>query len=131
MADPVCDFTIEVGDAMRYSQEEMVAGTDCERIRVTLVHTGTLPDTLMGQNWVLARTSDLDGVAIDGMRAGAANDFVKPGDGRVLAATELIGGGESTSVTFDPSDLSPDEDYSYFCTFPATWVFMQGRFILR
>ena len=33
------------------------------------------------------------------------NDYVKPGDDRVIAATEQIGGGESTSITFSLEGL--------------------------
>ena len=36
-----------------------------------------------------------------GQKAGVVNDYLMDGDKRIIAATKLIGGGESTSVTFD------------------------------
>jgi azurin len=53
------------------------------------------------------------------------------GDPRIIAATELIGGGEQTTVTFDLSGLEPGGDYTFFCTFPGHFVLMNGKFIIE
>ena len=50
---------------------------------------------------------------------------MKPGDARVLAFTEVIGGGESNSVTFDLAALT-DSESTYFCSFPGHWTVMKG-----
>ena len=43
---------------------------------------------------------------------------------------EMIGGGESTSVTFDVSKLAAGEDYSFFCSFPGHYSLMKGSLTL-
>jgi azurin len=60
------------------------------------------------------------------MGAGLANDYVAPGDKRVLAHTKTIGGGQTTSVTFQTSILTPGGDYRYLCTFPGHNALMRG-----
>ena len=80
----------------------------------------------MGHNVVIAKASELAAVATDGMAAGAASEFVKPGDPRVVAHTEVIGGGERTSVTFDVAPLRDGGPYQFFCSFPGHWAVMKG-----
>lgn len=127
-AQAACDFTIEVGDTMQYSVEEMVVEKGCAEVNLTLTHTGSLPEVAMGHNWVLAKTEDMEGIAKDGMAAGLENEYIKPDDERVLAATEVIGGGETTSMSFSTADLQVGGDYKFFCSFPGHWTVMQGDF---
>jgi len=82
----------------------------------------------MGHNWVLVSGPDLGAVATAGMGAGLANNYIAPGDKRVLAHTKTIGGGETTSVTFPTSILKPGGDYKYQCTFPGHNALMHGTF---
>ncbi len=121
-----CDVTIEGNDAMQFNLKEIVVDKSCKEFTVNLKHTGKLKAAQMGHNWVLTKTADLDAVAKDGMAAGAASHYVKANDERVLAHTDVIGGGESTSVTFDVSKLAAGEAYSYFCSFPGHWAIMKG-----
>ncbi|WP_200250377.1 azurin [Thiococcus pfennigii] len=130
-AQGACDFRIEVGDTMLYGLDEMVVEKGCETIGVTLEHTGDLPKIAMGHNWVLAKTGDVAAIATDGMAAGLDNDYLKPGDARVIAATEVIGAGETTSIRFSPADLKAGEDYTFFCSFPGHYTVMKGRFIVE
>lgn len=126
-----CSVTIEGNDAIQYSLKEITVSTSCESFTVTLKHVGTLDKTVMGHNWVLAATSDYEDLAMAGTAAGIENNFVPPGDARVLAATSLVGGGEQTSVSFDPSKLEPGGDYTFFCSFPAHYVLMNGKLIVE
>ena len=121
-----CDVTIEGNDAMQFNLKEIVVDKSCKEFTVNLKHTGKLKAAQMGHNWVLTKASDLDAAAKDGMAAGAANHYVKADDARVLAHTDVIGGGESTSVTFDVSKLAAGENYAYFCSFPGHWAIMKG-----
>jgi azurin len=77
---------------------------------------------------VLSETADAPAVVNDGIAAGPDNEYVKPDDERVLATTEIIGGGESTTITFSIADLDPDGDYQFFCTFPGHYGLMKGSF---
>lgn len=130
-AQAACEFAIEVGDTMLYSVEEMVVEKSCDTIQVDMKHTGSMPEVAMGHNWVLAKTADMEGIAKDGMAAGLENEYLQPGDERVIAATEVIGGGEATSISFSPTDLEIGGDYKFFCSFPGHYTVMQGDFIVQ
>ena len=130
-AQAACDFDIPVNDTMLFSIQEMVAESSCETITVTIHHEGKLPKTVMGHNWTLSKTEDLQGIAMDGMNAGLDNNYIKPGDERVIAHTELVGSGEQDSISFSPSELTPGEDYSFFCSYPGHWSVMRGKFVLK
>jgi len=121
-----CTTTIEGSDAMQFNKKTITVPSTCKTFAVTLKHTGKLPKTAMGHNWVLAHGSDEAGVVADGMKAGAANSYEKPGDTRIIAHTKLIGGGESDTATFNVSKLKAGETYAYFCTFPGHASLMKG-----
>jgi azurin len=125
-----CAVTVEVRDALVFSLNEITVDSRCESFSLTLKHIGNMPASSMGHNWVLTRTEDFDGAVTDGQRSGADNHFVKPGDERVLAATKVIGGGDETTISFDPSILEPGGDYTFFCSFPAHFVLMRGKLIV-
>jgi azurin len=127
-ADKVCKVEISGTDQMQYDKKEISVAADCTDVEVTLKHAGKLPAQAMGHNWVLAKTSDLSGVAGDGMGAGLPNDYIKQGDARVLAHTKVVGGGQSATVKFSTSVLKKGEAYSFFCTFPGHSTMMKGAF---
>ena len=126
-----CRLRIEANDRIQYDRSELVVPAACTEITLTLIHTGRLPVEQMGHNWVLTRTAAYKRVAQQGMRAGLENDYLPPDDERIIAATDVIGGGERTSVTFDVSRLEPGADYTYFCSFPGHYGVMNGRLIVR
>tara|TARA_B100001059_G_scaffold219989_1_gene241570 strand:- start:1701 stop:2198 length:498 start_codon:yes stop_codon:yes gene_type:complete len=129
-ANPDCELTIEGSDTMQYNVLEMSAPASCAEVTVTLVHTGRLPKEGMGHNWVLTTSADFNDVANAGMREGLSNNYIPAGDARVIAGSDIIGGGDSTSVTFSTSGMSADESYTYFCSFPGHWGMMRGSFKL-
>ena len=122
-----CEVTIGSTDQMTYLQDHISVSRSCKQFTVTLQHTGRMPAAAMGHNWVLSKTSDVPGIATDGIAAGSANSFLKTGDTRIIAHTRLIGGGESSKVTFNVSELSPDENYTFFCSFPGHSALMKGQ----
>lgn len=125
MADD-CSVTIDSNDAMQFATKEVTVNKSCENFTVNLTHSGKLAKNVMGHNWVLTKSDDVRAVAQDGMAAGLNNHYVKADDERVIAFTEIIGGGEQTSVTFPVSKLSADESYTFFCSFPGHVAIMQG-----
>jgi azurin len=127
-ADKVCKLEITGTDAMQFDKKELAVAADCTQVEVTLHHSGKLPAQAMGHNWVLAKTADVAGVASDGVSASFANDHIKAGDTRVIAHTKIVGGGQSTSVTFPTSKLKAGESYTYFCSFPGHSSIMKGVF---
>lgn len=124
-ADP-CQLEINGTDQMQYDKQTLTVPASCKEVTLTLHHTGKLPREAMGHNWVLVNAADFNTVASAGMGAGLANDYVAPGDKRVLAHTKTIGGGQTTSVTFQTSILKPGGDYRYLCTFPGHNALMRG-----
>ena len=125
-ADKVCKLEIAGNDAMQYDKKELDVAADCTQVELTLTHTGKLPAAAMGHNWVLVKTADVTAVANAGMSAGLANNYLTPGDPRVIASTKTIGGGQSASVTFPTSKLTKGGDYTFMCTFPGHYVIMKG-----
>jgi azurin len=127
-ADKVCKLAIAGNDAMQYDKKELDVAADCTQVELTLSHTGKLPAAAMGHNWVLVKTADVTTVANAGMSAGLANNYLTPNDAHVIAFTKIIGGGQSTSVTFSTAKLTKGGDYTFMCTFPGHYVIMKGAF---
>lgn len=124
-----CALEISSTDAMRYDVAELTADASCTEVSVTLVHRGKLAASIMGHNWVLAKVADVAAVTSNGIKAGAASDYVAAGDPGVIAHSKLIGGGQSTTVTFKTKGLAKGGDYRFFCSFPGHASLMKGRFV--
>ena len=121
-----CAVTIEGNDQMQFNIKNVEVPKSCTKYTMTLRHVGKMPKSSMGHNIVLTSTADFSAAAADGMKAGAANEYVKAGDSRVLAFTKVIGGGESVSVDVDVSKLKAGTEYTYFCSFPGHAFIMKG-----
>ena len=125
-----CSVDIDSTDQMTYSTNAIEIAKSCQQFTVNLKHVGQLPKNVMGHNWVLTRQADMTPVVNEGAAAGLDNDYLKAGDPRILAHTKMIGGGESTSVTFDVAQLQADGQYMFFCTFPGHAAVMKGTVTL-
>ena len=121
-----CATTIEGNDAMQYDVGSITVPASCKKFTINLKHAGTMPVAAMGHNVVISKESDMQGVLADGMGAGAAADYVKAGDARVVAHTKLVGGGQSTSVSFDAGKIKDGGPYEFFCSFPGHAAMMKG-----
>ena len=130
MASPAsaatCSATVESTDAMKFTTSELVVPKSCKDFTVTLKHVGKLPKTVMGHNFVVGKSADVAGISTDGMKAGVAANYVKAGDSRVIAASKVIGGGESTTVKIPVAKLKAGEQYNFICTFPGHSSIMKG-----
>jgi azurin len=126
-----CTVEVEAGDALSFSTPKIEIPASCANATINFKHTGRLPAAAMGHNWVLAKTADLQPIQNDGNVAGAAGGYLKADDPRVIAATAIIGGGESTSVTFATAGLNAGDAYSFFCTVMSHSVVMKGTFALK
>lgn len=121
-----CAITIEGNDQMLFNIKSVEVPKACTKYTMTLKHTGKMPKSSMGHNIVLTTTADANAAAADGMKAGAAAEYVKPGDTRVIAFSKVIGGGESTTFDFDVSKLKAGTEYTYLCSFPGHSFIMRG-----
>ena len=129
-AAATCSATVEANDAMQFNTKSIAVPASCKQFAVTLKHTGQLPVAVMGHNLVVSSAADAAGVGADGMKAGAAANYVKAGDTRVVAASKLIGGGQSTVVNIPVAKLKAGQSYAYFCSFPGHSSIMRGTLAL-
>jgi azurin len=127
----VCAINLDSTDQMSFSSREIKVAADCSQVKLTLRHTGRLAATAMGHNWVLTKTADYQPVAMAGMRMTLADSYLPRKDPRVLAHTAVIGGGQSTSVTFSTAALRKGGDYTFFCSFPGHFAMMKGKLIFN
>lgn len=125
-----CELVIEGTDQMSFSAKKMTAPASCETVKVTLKHTGSLAKDMMGHNWVLTRKDDMQAIIKAGAAAGLDNDYLPQGDDRIIAATEVIGGGETAEVEFSTADLQ-GEKLTFFCSFPGHSGMMKGSFEVK
>lgn len=130
-AETGCSTTIEGSDAMQYNSNAIEIPKSCKQFTVTLKHTGKLPKSAMGHNWVASRAADQQAIINDGIAAGLANDYLKTGDTRVIAHTKVVGGGESASTTFPVATLKAAEPYVFFCSFPGHAAIMKGTLTVK
>lgn len=121
-----CATEIEGNDAMQFNVKSITVPASCSEFKITLKHTGKMPVAAMGHNVVITTSDDMKEVVADGMAAGLDNDYVKPDDDDVIAHTKMIGGGETTSVTFPVSKIQGDGPYKFFCSFPGHAALMNG-----
>ncbi|SEL61233.1 azurin [Pseudoxanthomonas sp. GM95] len=124
-----CAVEVSSTDAMRFDKTELKVDASCTEVKLTLVHAGKLPVNIMGHNVVVAKTADVAEVTSAGIKAGAASDYVAADDKAVIAHTKLIGGGQSTTLTFSTKGLTKGGDYSFFCSFPGHSSLMKGKFV--
>jgi len=127
-AEGSCEQIIEGNDMLQFNLKEMKVSATCANVTVILKHTGVMAAEIMGHNWVLSSDADFMPVATAAAGAGLANNYVPVDDNRVLAATSIIGGGEETSVTFSIENLSVEDAYTFFCSFPGHYAIMKGAF---
>lgn len=125
----VCAVSIDSTDQMTFSSRQIKVAADCSEVDLTLRHTGKLAATAMGHNWVLTRTADYQPVALAGMRMSLSDSYLPKADKRVLAHTQVIGGGQSTRVRFSTKALQKGGDYTFFCSFPGHFAMMKGSFV--
>ena len=84
---------------------------------------------LMGHNLViLKKGTDLNAF---GQKANAAKETgYIPEDMKdaVIVHTEMIGGGEETTIEFDAPEAG---EYDFLCSFPAHFAIMRGKFVVQ
>lgn len=129
-APPQCEVHIQGQPGKKFDLTEIRVSRRCTEFTVHLLHTGKKPWQAAGHNWVLVKSRDIDAVIADGLEAGPEHAWLERGDGRILAATQMLSGGEQASVTFPMARLRKGEDYQYFCSFPTHAQPMRGKLIL-
>ena len=125
-AAATCDTNIEVTTAMAFTVKAIDVPKACKTFTVNLKAQGTMAKTVMGHNFVITKAEDKEAVNTDGTTAGAANNYIKVNDTRVVAHTNVVGGGESASTKFAVKKLNAKNSYVFFCSFPGHAGIMKG-----
>lgn len=125
-----CTVEIEGNDMMQYNTKEISVSKSCDEVTINFKHVGNLPKAAMGHNVVISKAADAQAIATEAAAAGPAKDYLNTEDERIVAHTEMVGGGETTSTTFKPADLADGEEYNFFCTFPGHFAIMKGNVVL-
>jgi azurin len=115
-------------DQMQYDKKEIRVKAGQE-VTLTLRHVGKMQLQVMGHNFVLLKEGvEIPAFAIEAGNAGPPKGWI-PNDGKdVIAYTKMIGGGQSTSITFTAPAVGT---YDFICSFPGHWALMKGVFIVE
>ncbi len=129
-AQDIRTIVIEGYDNLQYSKEEIVAEPG-ERIKVVMKTISDQPKQTMALNWVLIK-KDVNPreFALTASRH-RDNGFITPGsEDKIIARTEMVGGGNQDAVTFTvPEKLG---SYTYLCTFPGHYIAgMKGTLVVK
>ena len=123
VAGPVAITVGAAGETLTFDTSSFSASSGAE-VTVTFDN----PSANNQHNLVIVQSGTKDDVAVDGTAAGPTNDWVSPGDGRVIANTALINPGGSGDVTFTAPSAGT---YQFVCTFPGHNFTMFGDFIVQ
>lgn len=129
-AAPARTITIGVNDSMKYSVTAITAAPG-ETVKIVLTSTGAMPKLAMGHNFVLLQL----GTKADAFVKAGANsretEFIAPEEkDKVIAATPLVGPGETVEVTFTVPQKKGV--YTFVCTFPGHFALgMKGTLTVK
>lgn len=119
---------LEGDDTMKFNKKEIRVKAG-QTVKLTLKHTGQLPKEAMGHNFVLlAQGVDIAEFGASAMTASATGYIPEGSESSVIAHTDLVGGGESTTVEFEAPSAGT---YDFICSFPGHYALMQGKFIVE
>ena len=123
------EIILSSDDNMRFDKKEIKL-KEGQQVKLTLKHTGKMPKSAMGHNFVLLK-NDVDFAALTAILAQATPPeyhFPEAARKDVIVYSDMIGGGESTSVTF----TAPAKGiYRFICSFPGHYAMMQGTVIVE
>ncbi len=120
-------ITLNSDDRMKFDLSEMVVH-EGQTVVLTLHNTGTMSVEAMGHNFVLLeKGTDLAVFAQLAMKA-KDHEYIPSNSKNVIAHTALIGGGETTEVTFKAPEAGV---YDFLCSFPGHYSIMKGKFYVK
>lgn len=118
---------LQSNDKMQFDKDQIVV-FEGQTVVLKLEHTGSMPKTSMGHNFVLLNNS----ISISAYSKQALhkkeNDYVLDGPEYTLAHTKMLSGGESDEITFQAPDKG---EYDFICSFPGHYSNMKGKFIVK
>ena len=106
------------GESGQFVLLEAIEASPGEEIRITLRTVSNLPPTAMSHNMViLEMQADTDAFARASIQASDSNYIPSEYVDLIIASTDMLGDGESDTITF----TVPEEtgEYDYICSFPG------------
>lgn len=121
------NVVITSNDLMKFNTNEIKVKAG-KKVKLTLRHIGKLDINVMGHNLVILKK----GVSLTEFAAKAAterdNKYIPKGSNDIITHTNLIGGGQTTSIEFDAPAAGT---YDFLCSFPGHSGLMKGKFIVE
>lgn len=115
-------------DLMQFDKNEIKVKVGQE-VTLTLRHIGKLDLKVMGHNFVLLKPGvSIPEFSIKAGEAGEALDWIPENSDDVIVHTKMIGGGQTTSITFTAPAAGT---YDFICSFPGHSGLMKGKFIVE
>lgn len=125
--DGVTEVMLTGNDQMRFNLSEIRVDAG-DKVKLTLKHIGKLGVEVMGHNFVLLKPdvdrNEFAKAAVDAKD----NDYIPEGTDDVIVHTEMIGGGQQTTIEFDAPEKGT---YEFICSFPGHVALMNGKFIVE
>ncbi|MDT0684976.1 azurin [Autumnicola psychrophila] len=123
----IVEVSISASDQMQFNKEEIKVKAG-SIVKLTLKHTGEMDKKVMGHNFVLLKQGvDISSFGQKAMQA-EDNDYIPEDGEQVIAHTEILGGGESTTIEFQAPEAGT---YDFICSFPGHYAIMKGKFIVE
>jgi len=123
----IANIVITGNDVMKFNTNEIKVKSG-QKVKLTLRHIGKLDIKIMGHNFVILK-KDVDISEFAALAASANDNQYIPKDSEdILVHTDLIGGGQTTSIEFYAPEAGT---YSFLCSFPGHYAMMKGTFIVE
>ncbi len=126
--DSKVNLALAGNDLMKYDKSELTVKSG-QKVTLTLLHEGKGDIKIMGHNFVLLKQGTvIPAFAAKAAAVGQKEDWIPEGGKDVIAHTKMIGGGQSTKVTFT---APAPGTYDFICSFPGHSGLMKGKFIVE
>ncbi len=120
-------IVITSDDYMKFNTSKITVKSG-KLVKLTLKHIGNLDVQVMGHNFVLLKNK-VDIVEFANKAAMASkNQYIPIESNEVIAYTDMIGGGQETTIEFLPPEVGI---YNFICSFPGHYAMMKGKFIVE
>lgn len=125
--DNIAYIVITGNDVMQYNIKEIKVKAG-QKVKLTLRHIGKLDINVMGHNVVILKQG-VNPIEFSAKAAVARENKYIPKDTQdVIAHTDMIGGGQVSSIEFDAPEAGT---YDFLCSFPGHSGLMKGKFIVE
>ena len=120
-------IVITSDDYMKFNTSKIIVKSG-KLVKLTLKHIGRLDVQVMGHNFVLLNDK-VDIVEFANKAAMASkNQYIPVESNEVIVYTDMIGGGQETTIEFLPPEVGV---YNFICSFPGHYAMMKGKFIVE